>query len=110
MESLCPLCTMTKVEMADAVLKAVGYKKGKSKYSNGEITKIEMYHIYRFVMEKKEDKKKKKPKYIEFHTIVRKRDGYPIMWTGKKKDIPKGWKKITIKGRGIVNANVDGKS
>jgi len=52
----CPLCTMTKTGMADKVLKAVGYKKGKSKYSNGTLTKIEMYYIYDFVMNNRRHK------------------------------------------------------
>ena len=49
----CPLCTKTKVQMLDVILKKCGYKMGKSKYSDGQITKIEVYHIYKHIMKRR---------------------------------------------------------
>jgi hypothetical protein len=47
----CPLCGLTKNQMLDRILKAAGHAKGKSKYSDEQITKSEMACIYRYVMQ-----------------------------------------------------------
>ena len=49
MKKLCS-CHLTKVQLLDKILKKVGYKKGKSKYSDGQITKEEMLYIYAYVI------------------------------------------------------------
>ena len=53
MKKLCS-CHLTKVQLLDKILKKVGYKKGKSKYSDGQITKEEMLYIYAYVRDRKE--------------------------------------------------------
>lgn len=53
----CPHCSrnisygMTKVEMLNEVLLAVGYTDGKSKYSDGNTTKDEVVAIYNYLVE-----------------------------------------------------------
>ena len=46
----CPYCGMTKVTMLDDILKKIGHKEGKSKYTDGNITKEEMIIIYDYVI------------------------------------------------------------